>query len=145
MQKLLIPFVAVALLAGCGGKSEAEKEKEKQATGRGTVTCDGSATSKPTSLPAGFPTVEGATYVSVKDSGPTHVVDGYVEKGLKDLYDRLESDFGTAGYTILFKEREEDDAEISYKTKDGTREGQVALRSCDEDKTSIHVTARPVD
>jgi hypothetical protein len=145
MHKTLIPFVAVALLAGCGGKSEAEKEKEKAASGRGVVTCEGSATSKPTGLPAGFPTVDGATYVSVKETGPTHVVDGYVEKGLEDLYNELESGFGTAGYTILFKEREEDDAELSYKTKDGTREGQVALRSCDEDKTSIHVTARPSD
>jgi hypothetical protein len=141
MQKLLIPFVAAALLAGCGGKSESEKKKE--ASGRGVVTCDGTATSTPTKFPAGFPSVEGATYVSVKDSGPTHVVDGYVGKGLEDLYDQLESDFGSAGYTILFKEREEDDAEISYKTKDGAKEGQVALRSCDEGKTSIHVTARP--
>jgi hypothetical protein len=47
------------------------------------------------------------------------------------------------GYTILFHEQEEDDAEISYRTKDESAEGQVALRSCDEDKTSVHITVRP--
>jgi hypothetical protein len=64
-------------------------------------------------------------------------------RGLDDLYDDLHSKVEDAGYTILFDEKEEDDAEISYKTKDGSTEGQIALRSCDEDKTSVHVTNRP--
>jgi hypothetical protein len=143
MYRRIIPFVLVGALAGCGGKSEAEKEREAGKTGRGTVTCEGSATSAATGLPADFPQIEGVTFVKASKSGPSRVVDGYVDKGLEDLYDELESSFEDAGYTILFDEREEDDAEISYRTKDETTEGQVALRSCDEDKTSIHITNRP--
>ena len=143
MYRKLIPLVLVSVLAGCGGKSEAEKEREAAESGRGTVTCEGSATSEATGLPVDFPQIEGITFVKTSKSGPSRVVDGYADKGLEDLYDELESSFKDAGYTILFDEREEDDAEVSYRTKDETAEGQVALRSCDEDKTSVHVTVRP--
>jgi hypothetical protein len=143
MYRKLIPLVVVSVLAGCGGMSEAEKEREAGKTGRGTVTCEGSATSAATGLPADFPQIEGITFVKTSKSGPSRVVDGYADKGLEDLYDELESSFEKAGYTILFDEREEDDAEVSYRTKDEKTEGQVALRSCDEDKTSVHITNRP--
>jgi hypothetical protein len=143
MYRKLIPFVFVTILAGCGGKSEAEREREAGKSGRGTVTCEGSATSAATGLPADFPQIEGITFVKTSKSGPSRVVDGYADKGLEDLYDDFESSFEDAGYTILFDEREEDDAEVSYRTKDETTEGQVALRSCDEDKTSVHITNRP--
>ena len=143
MYRTLFPLVLVSLLAACGGKSEAEKEREAGKSGRGTVTCEGSATSAATGLPADFPQIEGVTFVKASKSGPSRIVDGYVGNGLEDLYDDFESSFEEAGYTILFDEREEDDAEISYRTKDETTEGQVALRSCDEDKTSIHITNRP--
>jgi hypothetical protein len=131
-------------VAGCGGKSEAEKEREAaNGSGRGTVTCDGEAMSGKPALPAGFPAIEGITFVKSKQTGPTQVVDGYVSRGLDELYDDLNSGFDSAGYTILFHEKEEDDAEVSYRTKDESNEGQVALRSCDEDKTSVHITVRP--
>ena len=140
---LLLALVAGGL-AGCGGKSEAEKEREREAkSGRGTVTCAGKAMSGETGLPADFPDVEGITFVKASEAGPSHVVEGYAEKGLKEVYDSYKSSFDDAGYTILFDEIEEDDAEISYKTKDESSEGQVALRSCDEDKTSVHITNRP--
>ena len=144
MYRKLIPLILVSVLAGCGGESEAEKEREAAERGRGTVTCEGSATSAATGLPADFPQIEGITFVKTSKSGPSRVVDGYAEKGLEDLYDELESSFEDAGYTILFDEIEEDDAEVSYRTKDEATEGQVALRSCDEeDRTSVHITNRP--
>ena len=143
MYRKLIPLVLVSVLAGCGGKSEAEKEREAGESGRGTVTCEGSATSAATGLPADFPQIEGVTFVKTSKSGPSRIVDGYVETGLDDLYDDLHSKVEDAGYTILFDEQEEDDAEISYRTKDEVSEGQIALRSCDEDKTSVHITNRP--
>jgi len=131
-------------VAGCGGKSEAEKEREAaKESGRGTVTCDGEAMSSKPALPAGFPAIEGMTFVTSKQTGPTQVVDGYVNRGLDELYDDVNSGFDSAGYTVLFHEKEEDDAEVSYRTKDEANEGQVALRSCDDDKTSVHITVRP--
>jgi hypothetical protein len=143
MGRTLIPLLLVCLLAGCGGKSEAEKEGEAAAkSGRGTVTCEGSAMSAETGLPADFPSIDGITFVSSAQNGPTRAVEGYAEKGLKNLYEAYQAGLNDAGYTILFNEREEDDAEISYKAKDEST-GIVALRSCDEDKTSIHVTNRP--
>jgi hypothetical protein len=142
MKTMLMTVMLVLSLTACGGKSEAEKEREAE-SGRGTVTCSGSAMSGETGLPPDFPTIEGVTYVESEMNGPTQIVDGYAEQGLEDLYDAFNSGFEDAGYTILFNEREEDDAEVSYRTKDGSTEGQVALRSCDEDKTSVHITARP--
>ena len=143
MGRTLIALLPVCLLAGCGGKSEAEKEGEAAAkSGRGTVTCEGSAMSAETGLPADFPSIDGITFVSSAQNGPTRAVEGYAEKGLKNLYEAYQAGLNDAGYTILFNEREEDDAEISYKAKDEST-GIVALRSCDEDKTSIHVTNRP--
>ena len=143
MRRTMIPLLLVCVLAGCGGKSEAEKEGEAAAkSGRGTVTCEGSAMSAETGLPADFPSIDGITFVSSAQNGPTRAVEGYAEKGLKNLYEAYQAGLNDAGYTILFNEREEDDAEISYKAKDEST-GIVALRSCDEDRTSIHVTNRP--
>jgi len=93
-------------------------------------------------LPADFPSIDGMTFVKASQSGPSHVVDGYSSKSLDELYDDFTTKFDSAGYAILFKEKEEDDAEVSYRTKDKAKEGQVALRSCDEDKTSVHITVR---
>jgi hypothetical protein len=146
MRRYLFVILLAGLLAGCGGKSESEKEKEAAAgSGRGTVTCEGSAMSGETGLPADFPEIDGITFVKTSTAGPSKVVDGYATRGLEEVYDELNSRFESAGYTILFHEKEEDDAEISYKTKDEATEGQVALRSCDEDKTSVHITNRPTE
>ena len=76
-------------LAACGGKSAAEKSKEAAASsgsGRGTITCDGSATKEATGLPSGFPQPDAVTYVSVKKTGPTVVVDGYSTESLEGMY-----------------------------------------------------------
>ena len=138
---LLLTLFA-ALLAGCGGgESEAEREAE-EGSGRGTVTCEGSAMSGDLGLPSDFPELEDITFVSSEQNGPTRAVDGYADDGLGGLYQEYREAFDEAGYEILFDEQEEDDAEISYRATDQT-EGIVALRSCDEDKTSVHITNRP--
>lgn len=141
MQKLLIPVVSVALLAGCGGKSEAEKERE--ASGRGPLTCEGSQMSGSPQLPAGFPSVGNITFVKSSKDGPTQILDGYTKTDLKEMHDGYVSGFESAGYAVLFEELEEDDSEVSYKTKDQTKTGQVALRECENDNTSVHITIRP--
>ena len=148
MRKALLPLVLASVLAGCGGKSAAEKASESTTTtaasGRGTVTCDGSALAGGTGLPAGFPSVKGITFVTATKSGPTHTVDGYAKTSLKDLYAQYQAAMKAASYVILFNEREGDrDAEISYQAGDKTSTGLVALRNCDAVTTSVHITNRP--
>jgi hypothetical protein len=145
MQRTLITIVLVGLLAGCAGKSEAEKQREAAAkSGRGTVTCDGSAMSGATGLPADFPSIDGITFVASVKNGPTQAADGYANTALKALFEQYQAGMKGAGYTILFNEREGDrDAEISYEAKDKSSRGLVALRNCDADKTSVHITNRP--
>jgi hypothetical protein len=140
----LVGLGAVLMLSGCGGKSESEKEAEEAAkSGRGAVTCSGSAMSGETGLPADFPQLAGITYVKSSTTGPSKIVDGFAPKSVKEAHDFYVQGFEDAGYAVLFEELEEDDSEVSYRTKDKTSEGQVALRACDEDKTSVHITNRP--
>lgn len=142
--RILVLFVAAIALAGCG-KSEAEKEAEQaNESGRGEVTCSGTAVADP-GLPAGFPQIEGATYTEARDDGPTHVVNGYADTELRELYDGYKNGFESAGYKVLFDEIEEDDSEVSYETKDGTADGIVAMRKAcdDEGRVSLHITVRP--
>jgi hypothetical protein len=142
MKKTLMALLLALTLAGCGGEGEAEREAE---SGRGTVTCDGSGMLDATRLPADFPAIEGIRFVTSRRAGPTVIVDGYADRGLEALYADFNSAFEDAGYAILFHEIEQDDAEISYRTADNKAEGQVALRSCDEGTTSVHITARPAE
>jgi hypothetical protein len=145
MKKTLLGVMLALSLAGCGGddgESEAEREQEA-ASGRGTVTCEGSATSEATGLPDGFPEVEGITWVTSELKGPTRVLDGYADRGLEELYEDYRTGFEDAGWDVTFDEIEEDDAEVAYKEAGGASDGIVALRSCDEDRTSVHITNRP--
>jgi hypothetical protein len=142
---VLLVVASLGLLAGCG-KSDAEKRAESQSSGEGTVTCSGSATSNDPGLPAGFPRLDGLTYVDVSDKGPTHVVDGYSDESIEGLYTELRDRLLEAEYKVLFSELEQDrgDSEISYRSRDGQTEGIVALRAaCDNGNVSFHITARP--
>jgi hypothetical protein len=130
----------VASLAACGGE---DKDKDKESAGRGPLTCSGSAMSGQPSVPAGFPSVGSITWVKTGTSGPTKTSDGFSSDSLESMHDNFVSAFEDAGWSVLFEELEDHDSEVSYKTKDGSREGQVALRSCDNGKTSVHVTNRP--
>jgi hypothetical protein len=67
---------------------------------------------------------------------------------IEGLYNEYKERFAEEQYTVLFSELEKDrgDSEVSYKSKDGTTTGIVALRaSCDNGNVSVHVTARPAD
>lgn len=129
--------LAIGLLtAGCGGGGEKESEEAKS-------DCRTEATTKPTGLPAAFPVPGQVTFTEARQDGPTRVVDGYWDSALDEAYDEYKSAVEQAGYEILFTEKEEDDAEISYKGSG--RSGQIALREdCTEDDTTrVHITSRP--
>jgi hypothetical protein len=155
MLKIVIGVLAAgALLAAAGcGKSDAEKKSEAAAaaagSGRGTITCDGSATSKPSGLPKGFPQPDAVTYVKATKSGPTVVVDGYSTESLEGMYVEYKDRVNEAGYKVEFSEIEKDrgDSEVAYKTPaPNSTEGIVALRggeSCANGNVSVHITNRP--
>ena len=68
---LLLVCLLVAV-AGCGGKSDNEKKAEAAAkSGEGTITCEGKALSGDSGLPAGFPVLDGVTFVKAEDKGPS--------------------------------------------------------------------------
>ena len=142
-----LAVVCVAVLAlsasGCGGKSEAEKEREGNLNAASAAVCDASALSGQTGLPANFPEPEGVTYKETKTAGPSTIVDATYDGDVDEGYDAYEEAVDEAGYDVLFKEKEEDDAEISYDGEGTT--GQIALRNaCDEsDKIVVHITNRP--
>jgi hypothetical protein len=141
--RMVLVAAAATSLAGCGGDEESEAEKEAE-SGRGTITCSGNALEGSAGLPVGFPQLQGVTFVKAEDKGPTHVVDGYSDESLEGLYNEYKDRLQLEEYEILFDELEEDDSEISYKSKDGATEGQIALRAaCDNGNVSVHVTARP--
>jgi hypothetical protein len=156
MLKIVVGALVAAVLltaAGCGGKSAAEKQSEAAAaatgSGRGTITCDGSATSKPSGLPSGFPQPDAVTYVAATKTGPTVIVDGYSTESLEGMYVEYKDRINEAGYKVQFSELEKDrgDSEVAYKTpgKNST-EGIVALRggsSCANGNVSVHITNRP--
>ena len=129
-----VPAIAL-LAAGCGG---GDKESERAKT-----ECRKEATSQPTGLPAAFPVPGEVTFTQVRRDGPTIVVDGYWDSGLDEAYREYKDQVEQAGYDVLFTEKEEDDAEISYRGPGRT--GQIALREdCKEDETTrVHITSRP--
>lgn len=141
--RLAPAFTALALFAaGCGGGNE-----ESGGGGEGSegakVACRADATSDPTGLPAAFPLPGELTVTQVRKDGPTNVVDGYWSAGLDEAYEEYSRAVEQAGYKVLFTEKEEHDAEISYESSDRT--GQIALRdTCSEaDTVSVHITNRP--
>ena len=124
------------LVAGCGGGGKEEEETSR-------VACKGPALAATPQLPADFPQPGELTWVKQQKAGPTVVLDGYWTSGLDEAYKELLDQVEGAGYKVLFDEKEEDDAEISYAGSGRT--GQIALREdCSEDDTTrVHVTSRP--
>jgi hypothetical protein len=131
----VVVATAVLVAAGCGGG------KEKSEGSR--AVCTTTATTEATGLPASFPQPAEVTYTSVHQDGPTKVVEGYWTAGIDEAYKEYKDQVEQAGLTILFDEKEEHDAEISWKGSGRT--GQIALRDdCSEsDTTRIHITNRP--
>ena len=144
MLLLLAVAGAFALSACGGGKSESEKEAEAAAKEGGSeITCEGSAMTGETGLPASFPKPSGVTYVTSKQTGPTKVVLAYYDGDLDGAYNAYKDAFDSAGYDIPFDEKEEDDAEVSYEDSGSSTSGLVALKAaCDEDRISIRITSR---
>ena len=147
---MLVALMSMALpLAACGGKSDAEKASEAAAAagnGRGTITCEGKATTKATGLPSDFPQPDAVIYVTAKKTGPTVVVDGYSTESLEGMYVEYKDRVTEAGYQLEFSELEKDrgDSEVAYKTK--STEGIIALRggsACANGHVSVHITNRP--
>jgi hypothetical protein len=145
MNVLRLPLVCLGVLAlsACGGKSEAEKEREHAAGAASATVCDAPKLRRATGLPAGFPQPKGVTYKAAKAAGPSRVVDATYDGDVDAAFDAYEKAVDAAGYDVLFKEKEEDDAEISYAG--GGRTGQIALRDvCDDgDTIVVHITSRP--
>lgn len=126
--------------AGCGGgKKESNKGKES-----GAVTCEGTALTTTTGLPAKFPTWGEVTLVKASHEGPALVVEGWFDGDLKSAHDEFKNRFKAAGYSVLFDELEDKDSEVSYKDAAGKTSGQVALKdACDNGHISVHITNRP--
>ena len=132
------------MAAGCGSSDNGSGETDKGGESESARTaCKAAATSKPTGLPAAFPVPGELTVTQVREDGPTTVVDGYWTSGLDEAYREWKEQIERAGYKVLFDEKEEHDAEISYNGSNRT--GQIALRDdCKEAETTrVHITNRP--
>jgi len=136
-------ILTVSLAACGGGGSDEGEEGESEISEVASEACTGTALTDTVKLPTGFPKPDAVTYVKQSEAGPSTVVDGRYDGSLDDAYDDYQAAVETAGYDVLFDEKEDHDAEISYKT-DGSS-GQIALREeCgDSDKTYVHITNRP--
>ena len=136
---MLLGLAVAVAAAGCG-KAQKSSGGESESS---KVACKAPATTQPTGLPAAFPVPGELTFTEVRKDGPTNVVDGYWTAGIDEAYKEYKDQVEQAGYTILFDEKEEHDAEISYKGSGRT--GQIALRDdCSEsDTTRVHITNRP--
>jgi len=141
LHRLLVALMAGLLLFSACSKSEKTTEAEG-----GTVKCEGSALSaSEIKLPSDFPIPGEAVLTTSEVAGPSQVVEGYYEADLESAYNEWKEALDGAHYTILFDEIEDKDAEISYKSPDGSSTGQIAFRStCEESgKTFVHITNRP--
>jgi hypothetical protein len=86
--------------------------------------------------------VDGVTYTSSKEQGPSEIVSGYRVGDVGDAYDTYKSALsGASGYSVTKSEHEEVDAEVNFDG--GGRTGQVKLLQTCADRTSITITARP--
>jgi len=83
------------------------------------------------------------TFTQQATQGPTEVVEGYFDGDIEAAHDDYKDELKEAGFTILFEEREDRDAEVSWEGE--SRSGQVALREdCGRsDKIYVHITNRP--
>src|SRR4051812_37853674 len=143
---LLLAVAAGFALSACGGGEKSESEKAAEAAakeGGSEITCDGTALTGDSSLPASFPKPSGVTYVKSTQTGPTRVVLAYYEGDLDAAYTAYKDAFDTAGFDVPFNEKEDKDAEVSYDDSTGKTTGLVALKAeCDNDRISVRITSR---
>ncbi len=141
---VLIGMIAAVSLAmsACGGGNEVKVEQAAS----GKVDCSGSGIAvDQLKLPADFPQPGELTITEATTAGPSQVLNGYWTADLQETYDEWHQQLDGAGYSVLFDEIEDEDAEISYKSADASSTGQIALRSdCQQaDTTDVHITNRP--
>jgi hypothetical protein len=137
-RSVLLGLLAMAFAAACGGSDEKESEEAgaKQACGAAPAAMAGQP-----QLPDGFPTPDGVTYTSDKESGPSRIVDGYREGDIDGAYEAYKDAFPAAGYDVTKDEREDVDAEVNFEGGGST--GQVKLIQECADRTSVSITIRP--
>jgi hypothetical protein len=141
ISRLLVFGLFTLVLGACGGGGKPETGGTVAA---GVLICTGAPLAPDPQLPAAFPKPDGLTYVEANKQGPTSVIGGYYEGGLEDAYKAYRDGFEQAGYTVLFEEKEKEDAEVSYKDAAEVTSGQVALRAkCDNGNVSVRITNRP--
>jgi hypothetical protein len=123
-------------LVACGGGKQSDLVREAKAA------CKGPPLSK-ARLPPRWPDLAAATFTRQATQGPTEVVEGYFEGDIEAAHEDYKRELEAAGFTILFEEREDRDAEVSWEGQG--RSGQVALREdCGRsDKIYVHITNRP--
>ncbi len=133
-------LAALALgLAACGGGKKAQSNLGREAK----AACTGRPLAKAAKLPSGWPDLAAVTFTHQATQGPTEVVEGYFEGEIEAAHEDFKTQLETAGFTILFEEQEDHDAEVSWSGEG--RSGQVALREdcARSDKIYVHITNRP--
>jgi hypothetical protein len=132
-RKVALLAVATLALSACGGGGGGEKKE--------AASCQGHAIAN-TGLPSDFPVPEVVTFTEAHKDGPSQIVDGYTMEDLDGIYKEWKDILGQGNYSVLFDEKEEHDAEISYLGP--TTTGQVAVRDdCGGGRIAVHVSSRP--
>ncbi len=142
MRSLMLAGALGALALGlvaCGGDTKAETDLDRATR----AACSGSPLSKAAKLPSNWPELAQVTFTQQATQGPTEIVEGYFEGEIEAAHEEYKRELEEAGFTILFEEREDHDAEVSWEGQG--RSGQVALREeCGRgDKIYVHITNRP--
>ena len=135
-----VALTALALgLVACGGGKKAASDPGREAK----PACTASPLSMAAKLPSNWPDLDGVTFTQQATQGPTEVVEGYFDGDIEAAHEAYKQELEAAGFTILFEEREDHDAEVSWEGQ--RRSGQVALREdCGRsDKIYVHITNRP--
>jgi hypothetical protein len=127
--------VAILAASGCGGG------KDKEAAGKACPAPPAAMSVSP-KLPTGFPGVQGVTYATQKQDGPSEIVTGYRDGDVGAAYDLYKSAISAAsGYSVTKSEHEDFDAEVNFEG--GGKSGQVKLLQSCKDRTTVTITARP--
>jgi hypothetical protein len=87
---LLVAALTMGLsLAACGGDGESSEEKaaEEARSEAFAPTCEMTAMTGDTGLPADFPVPSEVTWVKSEKAGPSTIVEGWAEDDMDDLYD----------------------------------------------------------
>ena len=134
-------FVALLALAATVVAAAGCDDKDKEAAGK-ACTAPPAAMSVTPKLPTGFPVVQGVTYSSQKQDGPSEIVNGYRDGDVSAAFDVFKSAISAAsGYSVTKSEHEDFDAEVNFEG--GGKSGQVKLLQSCKDRTTVTITARP--